>query len=142
MQKELKKESEKYSENFYKMIYAVTKLENSALKYSFFFSRGSSPNATHSHFLMGSCHPLRTALQSDTNIISGFRMIYTYQPVLVFVISASVGHLSCPLDFHSTVAKSLVLTSLGKFYTVAHRSVTDPWSGIFVNSSKSSVWVP
>ena len=40
MQKELKKESEKCSENFYKMIYAVTKLENSALKYSFFFHAG------------------------------------------------------------------------------------------------------
>lgn len=48
MQKELKKESEKYSENFYKMIYAVTKLENSALKYSFFFFTRVLPECNHS----------------------------------------------------------------------------------------------
>lgn len=52
-------------------------------------------NVTH-HFLTRFCHLLRTALQNDANIISGFPMIYTYGLYLGFVISASVDQLLHP----------------------------------------------
>lgn len=48
----------------------------------------NGPKVTHCHFLTRFCHLLRTALENDANIISGFPMIYTYGLCLGFVISA------------------------------------------------------